>query len=946
MKTSIHFCFASGIALCCLAMTASTQAQIIRDTTLPIVPDETLPTNSEVELQNNNTRVITGGTEAGSSNLFHSFEQFSVPTGSAAYFNNASKIQNIITRVTGASISNIDGLLRTNGMANLFLLNPNGIIFGPNARLDVTGSFVASTADKVVFDNGFAFSATNPQASPLLTISVPLGLQFGANPGRIVNQSVEGLNVRPGKTLAIVGGDVSLDGGILQARGGQVELGGVTGAGTVGLNVDGNTLRLSFPDSVTRADVSLANGAEVDVAAGGGGSIAINAQNLNILGGSRLRAGISPLSGVHGAQAGDITLNARGTLKIENSSIYNAVFGVGNGGDLRINTGQLIIRDGIVATATFSQGGAGDLIVKATGLVELTGSPSSNGRVPTNFPGNTGDRFPNVSLPIGLFSASINIQDILTTQNIPVSLLTGGGNAGNLSIESGQLIVRDGAVVAAGTSTTGNAGNLTVNAKDFIELSGTSANEVPLNIKFLNIVNRVPSGLRNGTTGSGQGGNLTVTTGRLIVRDGAWVATNTGGQMPAGELTVKATESVELSGTSSANGVPSFLTSATRGAGEAKPLTINTRRLIVRDGAILSAATAGSGKGGDLTIDATESVELIGTSRQGISAPVLQQLLRASEDFVVSLVEVGSFPSGVVTGSLKGQGDAGTLTINTGQLVVRDGAQVNLNSEGGGKAGNIEITARSIRLDNRGKLTAEARAGAGGDIRLRNSGLLLMRRNSEISTSAGTAQAGGDGGNISIDTDFIVAVPSEDSDITADAFTGKGGNIQIRAQGIFGIQFRKEGTPESDITTRSAFGVDGVVEINTPDVDPSRGLATLPAELVDVSGLIVQGCPGGGDTVGQSVSEFTITGRGGLPPKPTEPLRSDAVRVELDRPIQSQENRASAAVTVNPTSSKPKPLVEAQGWVFNDKGEVVLVAQAPTVTPYSSPSTPATCHAF
>lgn len=199
-----------------------------------IIPDSTLPNNSRVT-ETGNTFTIEGGTTAGG-NLFHSLRQFSFPTGYEAFFNNALTINNIITRVTGGQVSNIDGLIRANGTANLYLINPSGIIFGSNARLNIGGAFIGSTADSIRFADGSTFSAKNPQNTSLLTINVPIGLQFGSQPAHIINQSQPvGLTVQPRQTLALIGGNVSLVGGWLTAPQGRIELGSVGSNGEVSI---------------------------------------------------------------------------------------------------------------------------------------------------------------------------------------------------------------------------------------------------------------------------------------------------------------------------------------------------------------------------------------------------------------------------------------------------------------------------------------------------------------------------------------------------------------------------------------------------------------------------------------------------------------------------------------------------------------------------------------
>jgi filamentous hemagglutinin family protein len=735
MKQSICAWIANGLVLCSLATTGSTQAQI--------VPDATLPQNSNVTLEGN-TSVITGGTVAGS-NLFHSFKQFTIPTGSAAYFNNVLEIQNIVSRVTGSSISNIDGLIQANGTANLFLLNPNGMILGPNASLNIGGSFLASTASSLKFADNTQFSAAAPQTTPLLTVSVPIGLQFGGTAGSIANQSPvissngTDLRVQPGRTLALIGGDVRLDSTTLRASDGRIELGGVSGAGVVGLNVESNNLSLSFPNDIARADVSLANGTLVDASGEFGGDIQVQGRQITLTDGSQI-----VIETLGSETEGALTINASESVKLtEESGLFTGAIGAaGTGSDITITTEQLSVQDSEISTNTF-----------------------------------------------------------LTSK--------------------GPRISR------------GEAGDLVIIATELVELIGTSAD------------GQVPSGLFTQASGENDAGDLTIATGQLIIQDGAQVG----------------------------------------------------------------ASALGEGSGGTLTITASESVELVGTSNDG-------QLLSS------------------LSTQAMGSGDAGDLTIATGQLIVRDKAQVAVSSQGSGDAGNIDVEANSIQLYNQAALTAQSKVAEGGNITLQVQNLLLLRDNSLISTKAGGT---GNDGNITIDANVILAVPSENSDIVAAAVEGKGGNVQVRAKGIFGPQFPEQLTTQSDIVATGQVDIEGTVtEVRTPE--------TLSAEIVDATQSVVQSCRRGGD-LGRGTSEFTITGRGGLPPTPGEVLRGEVPLVDLGLPIQGQAKRVKAVTSVNSIRSKPIVPVEAQGWKVGSNGEVVLTAQAHTATPHSPWLTTADCPA-
>ncbi|MGK7929486.1 MAG: filamentous hemagglutinin N-terminal domain-containing protein, partial [Spirulina sp.] len=218
-------------------------------TSAQIASDGTLNTT----VTGNPNFTITGGNTAGT-NLFHSFSEFSVPSNGSAFFNNATNITNIFSRVTGDSASVINGLIRANGTANLFLLNPNGIQFGSGAQLQLGGSFFATTADSLQFADGSSFSAVDSQ-TPLLTISAPVGLVFGDNPGAMQVQGST-LEVDPGQTLALLGGEVRVNGGTLKAKGGRMEVGGVA-AGQVSLQADPAGFALAYDNVQNFRDIQF-----------------------------------------------------------------------------------------------------------------------------------------------------------------------------------------------------------------------------------------------------------------------------------------------------------------------------------------------------------------------------------------------------------------------------------------------------------------------------------------------------------------------------------------------------------------------------------------------------------------------------------------------------------------------------------------------------------------
>jgi filamentous hemagglutinin family protein len=731
-------------------------------------------------------------------NLFHSFEAFNVGENRGVYFEAPNGVENVFSRITGTDPSDILGTLGVIDPAlnfddaNLFLINPNGILFGPNASLDVTGSFIATTADAVEFGENASFSASDPGSSTLLSVN-PSALFFNAANEGIVNRSVAtqtiagtpsfGLRAGRGRSLLLVSGDIVLDGGRIGMLDGRIELGAIAGRGRVELTFDANQFRLVVPETLARADIRLSQSAVIDILGtanlatgalrlfgddiillgrsnvttnagnGIGAEIFADARTLTLRGGSQFRTATGGAS-----DSGNIRLDILESINLSGQSpdgqIPTAIgseserTATGDAGNVAVSTHRMGIQAGaFITSSTFGSGRGGTLSVTARGSETNPGS-------------------------ILISGTRVDNAGVTRTSELQAST-SGSGAAGRIVVDTDQLRLNNGAQIQTSTFGMGRGGNIAITA-DLVDLVGQSNDrQVPTSI-----------GSESRATATGDAGDVSVFTNRLTLRGGALITSSTFGSGRGGTLSVTARGSETNPGSILIRGArtnsqervfSSELLAGTSGTGAAGRLIVNVDQLYLREGGQITTSTFNAGQGGALTIR-TDSIDLVG-----------QAVNRRRPTAIAS------------ESTAAATGNAGDVNIFANRITLREGGFITSSTFGSGRGGTLSVTARdpvtaagSITISgthvnsagillSSGLLASTSGSGAAGRLFV-NADQLRISRGGQIQTSA---FGSGQGGTLQITADFIdlVGQSSDRSRSTAIASESVSANTG-RAQDI------------------------------------------------------------------------------------------------------------------------------------------------------------------
>ncbi|RMF26953.1 MAG: S-layer family protein, partial [Cyanobacteria bacterium J083] len=661
-----------------------------------------------------------------------------------------------------------------------------------------------------------------------------------------------------------------------------VQNGGLISTGTLGQGKGGDIL-INSSESVTLAKtppgVRLPTGIYTNSIfnQAPAGNITINSPKLTIAGGAWLTSGsgliITPDIFIPlGGKSGDITINSQ-KIRIAGispdglftSRIFNDNAGRETAGDIYINTQILDILDnGSISTTSLGLGTGGNIFIEATESVNLVGN--------------------------GFNQLQGIIDNILKTGNLeqiffPGGIVTGSfqtGNSGHLTINTGQLNLTKGMAISTLSLGNGDSGNISIHTNEGINLSSSVIN--------------------TSTAGEGIGGSIKLTTPELHIENGGSLTTVTFGSGDAGDVEILANNKVQISDLPrNSLSITGIATNTLGDSGNAGDVKIMTQSLILENGGTIIAETEESalpnsenppGKGGNIFIHATDSIKLSGST----------------------FSQIFGFVSSGLSTSTDSSASAGNLEIQTQELIVENGALIEVSSKGTGAAGDLKILAENIWLREQGNLSANTDSGRGGNIKLTALDSIYLD-NSFISAKAFGI---GRGGNIDINSQNLIV--DRQSEITAEAIVGQGGNINVNSLILLL-------STDSMITATSQLGIDGVININSLNPDQTIGAEKLAQSLLSTEDEVQSRCQSGEN---YTQATFIITGKGGLPNNPYQlPKRADLL-LDLEDETELWEVHNSSSL---PHSQLSSQWMEARGWYVNQAGKTILTSTNP---PYPS----------
>jgi filamentous hemagglutinin family protein len=796
-------------------------------------------------------------------NLFHSFSSFDIVGGDSATFTGSNGIRNVVSRVTGGNYSTIDGTLRSTIQgANLYFLNPWGVVFGPNASLDVKGSFHVSTADYLRFEDGAKFYSTPNGPGEVLSAAPPAAFGFLSPTPAPVHAVNSFLQVPDGETLSIVGGDIGLSGAYLWAPGGRINLASMASPGEVVPSHAGQRPDIRVQPQKASGTIEI-NGSTLDAGGAPSGTVLIRSGRLVLDQDAWITAGnYGDTTGSNpaiGIVAGNMTLENR-------SWITAAVFGGGKGGNIEIDAQKLtLLNESLIGALPWwgSTGDGGDVRI-ATAILEIGGASSISSDTRGFARGGLirADATESIRLTdtlSALSSASWASGDAGTiVLNTPHLLIEneaavygdtfGEGRGGDISIFTGKLNLLSGGTISSNSfGPTGNGGDLFLSATGSISISGTGPNGLK-------------SSLENRTSGRGNAGQIQVATPVLEIGEDGSISAETLGTGQAGDIDIivetvglsaggristsafgttgqggdvyiSAIDSITLSGRDS-QGIPSGLFSYARDKGDAGSIFLSAPNMTLTGGASIGADTFGDGRAGNIALD-THRLCLEGGAT-------------------------------ITSGSIGASGRGGNIHVAASEDISLSGlfSAISTSTDGAGRGGDIRVLSLTLTLQNQSAIYADTLgSGLGGGIQM-EIGSLSVNGGSRISSS--TYDRTGDGGHVTIQADKDMSFTGTFSGVySVSSGDGKGGDIQLKAAEIgltdgAQISASSKGAGDAgniDITaTGSLISRNSKVSTSSRNADGGNITITVPYMVHLIDSEITASVGGGASTVGGNIS--------------------------------------------------------------------------------------------